>query len=73
MIFPDKIIQLRKEKKSMAMFCVESEYEPDLDPAEPDLVPPLPPALPTQALRETQRYTEITHDPLLFSVAQGIF
>ncbi len=45
----------------MAMFCVESDYEPDLDPAEPDLVPPLPPALPPQALTETQRYTEYFH------------
>ncbi len=26
-----------------------------------------------QYLRVTQRYTEITHDPLLFSDAQGIF
>ncbi len=51
-IFPGKIIQLRKEKKSIAMFCVESDYEPDRDPAEPDLVPPLTPALPPQALTE---------------------
>jgi hypothetical protein len=36
----------------MAMFCVESDYEPDLDPAKPDLVPPLTPALPPQALTE---------------------
>ncbi len=42
-------------KKSIALFCVESDYEPELDPGEPDLVPPLPPALPTQALRERLR------------------
>jgi hypothetical protein len=29
--------------------------------------------VPSYCIRLTQRYTEIIHDPLLFSVVQGIF